>query len=212
MNKTLLTAALAAALFPLAAQAQSGEAFIEKSKIIGGGSVIHLYGLPTKDSLGKTHYFDTTLTLDINPTNGKPTNNVGVEAVKSPPIRSAEFVQGVYATGNATCDLVPSSFSGRVEFDLQCTDGGSHFTATWFTGLIAGHPYEQELKDAGLNTLPGNENYAWGKVGLAQNFSWFGCFDASELFAARQVGDFLTLTNYGHDSVVDCQITLNKQP
>jgi len=208
----LTSLALALAVLPLVASAQSNEAFIEKSKIIGGGNVIHLYGLPAKDSLGKLKYWDTTITLEIG-ANGKPTGNSATVSVPQSKAKSTEFVPGAYvdAMGNAACTLVNSAFSGRTEFDLHCTQGGHAYTGTWFTGPIAGHPWEADLVAAQLDTLPDNDQYSWGKTAMSST-QFFGCFNVPELMSARQVGDTLTLINYGGDKVVDCQMEFFRQP
>ncbi|MBT9595755.1 MAG: hypothetical protein IV094_07210 [Vitreoscilla sp.] len=216
MTKTLFAAAaLATILSPLAAQAQSAEVFIEKSKIVGGGAVIHLYGLPTKDSLGKARYYDATVTFTADPVTGKLSKTADVVAVGAAKVKTAEFVPGVYTFGTSTtCNLVPSAFQGRTQFDLHCGDTGTNtFTATWFTGLIAGHPYETELTTASLDTIPGNNEYAWGRVGYDGNATWLNnCFNDPELFSARQVGDILTLVNYGNNTSADCQASLTRVP
>lgn len=214
MNTLIKSMALALTTLPLVALAQSNEAFIEKSKIIGGGNVLHLYGLAAKDSTGKIFYWDTTITLEIGAT-GKPTGNSATVSVKQAKPNSTEFVPGVYvdAAGTHSCSLANSAFIGRTQFDLQCTrNDGKTSTMTWFTGLIAGHPWEADLVAAGLDTLPGNDQYAWGKTLFDDNYIFFNCFNDPELLSARQVGNTLTLVNYGFDKVFDCQISLFRQP
>jgi hypothetical protein len=216
MNTLLKVSAILSALaWPLAALSQSNEAFIEKSKIIGGGNVIHLYGLAAKDSTGKTKYWDTTITLEIG-ANGKPTGNSASVSVPQAKEKSTEFVPGVDvdAGGNYNCTLSNSPFLGRTEFDLHCTylANGLDYVSTWFTGPIAGHPWEADLVAAQLDTLPGNEEYAWGKALQDNNSSFFGCFNDPEMLSARQVGDTITLVNYGFDKVFDCQMSLFRQP
>jgi len=215
MNTLLNSFALALAVLPLSALAQSNEAFIEKSKIVGGGNVLHLYGLAAKDSNGKIKYWDTTITLEINSL-GKPTGSSTTVSVPQSKPKSTEFVPGVYAdaAGNYSCNLDYSAFQGRTEFDLHCiySANGLDYVSTWFTGPIAGHPWEADLVAAQLDTLPGNEEYAWGKALQDNNSTFFGCFNDPELLSARQVGNTLTLVNYGFDKVFDCQISLTRQP
>lgn len=213
MNTLLKLTCLALVAAPLAALAQSNEAFIEKSKIVGAGNELHLYGLPAKDSTGKIKYWDTTITLEIGPA-GKPTATSATLAVPQAKAKSTEFVPGSYAGGGSTCSLVNSPFNGRTQFDLQCFDAyyNVHLTATWYTGAISGHPWEADLVAAQLDTVVGNQEYAWGKTLYDNGTTFFACFNDPELLSARQVGDTLTLVNYGYDKVVDCQISFNKTP
>jgi hypothetical protein len=201
-------------LMPALALAQEPQAFTERSKVIATDREIHLYGLPTRGNDGTTNCFDVTITLELGDIKGRPIS-AAVNSVRCPRVRSSEFVPGIYtgfSAGTAvTCTLALSSFAGRIAVDLRCARDSSpsvQFAATWYTGLIDGHPLEPQLTAAGLDTLPGNEAFAWGRVGTDSNFTWFGCFNAPELFGARQVGDTVTLTNYGADSNFDCEISL----
>lgn len=205
--------ALMLALLPLSALAQNA-AHVEKSKIVGGGNVIQLYGLPAWDpTTSKYKYWDTTITLEIGP-NGKPTGNSATVSVPQAKPKSTEFVPGTYAdaNNNYTCTLQNSAFNGRTQFDLLCTyiANGSLFTSTWYTGLIAGHPWEVDLVAAGLNTLPGHEEHSWGRHMFGN--AAFSCLYVGHLFSARQVGNTLSIVDYYNDTNINCQLTLFKQP
>jgi hypothetical protein len=63
--------------------------------------------------------------------------------------------------------------------------------------------------DAGLNTLPGNEEHAWGQVTRTDYNG--GCTTFGNLFGARQVGGRLNLSIYGGDTVLDCTLEYLKQ-
>jgi hypothetical protein len=206
---------LAAAALP-AVHAQSNPAHVEKSKIVGGGNVIQLYGLPAWDpTTNKYKFWDTTITLEIGP-NGKPTGNSSTVSVPQAKPKSTEFVPGAYAdaAGSYACSLDNSAFMGRTQFDLRCTEvsNGRTYTLTWFTGPIAGHPWEADLVAAQLDTLPGHEEYAWGKTLFDSNLTFGPCFNDPEMLSARQVGAVLTVVNYSYDKVFDCQLSLTRQP
>ncbi|HSI58414.1 MAG TPA: hypothetical protein VLA16_12720 [Ideonella sp.] len=209
MNTLLKIAAAAVAVLPALACAQANPAYVEKSKIVGAGNKIQLFGLPGKSTAGAIKYWDTTITLEID-ANGKPTVTSATSSVLQAKPRSTEFVPGSYQTSGGTlCTLANSAFNGRTQFDLNC---GGGFTATWYTGAIAGHPWETELVVAQLDTIVGHDEFAWGKTVFDANTTWFSCFNDPELLSARQVGDTLTLVNYGSDKVVECQIGFNKTP
>jgi hypothetical protein len=61
------------------------------------------------------------------------------------------------------------------------------------------------------DTLPGQDEYAWGRTMDGDALTAFACFDDPELLSARQVGNTLSLVNHGFDQV-DCQYTLFKPP
>jgi hypothetical protein len=164
-----------AALLPAAAIAQTPTAFAERAQVISTGQDVQLYSLSTRDADGKIQCFDVTMSLAIA-NNGKPANTAVVSSEACPKVKVGEFVPGTYQTadGGATCSLVASPFAGRTQIDFYCTyPSGYEYTFTWYTGPIKGSPIEAELKTAGLNTLPGNEEYAWGRV--TRTDYGFGC-------------------------------------
>lgn len=194
----------AAGLLSAAASAQTPTAFAERAQVISTGQDVQLYNLSTRDVDGKIRCFDVTMSLAIR-NNGEPADTAVVASAACPKIKVGEFVPGRYQTqgGDSVCNLVASSFAGRTEFNLYCTNSDTRqYTYTWYTGSIKGSPIEAELKAAGLNTLPGNEEYAWGRI-TRTDYS-FGCTGFSNLFGARQVGGRLNLSIYDDDTVLDC--------
>jgi hypothetical protein len=202
---TNIAFAAAAALLPAAsALADTPTAFAERAQVISTGQDVQLYSLSTKDADGKIHCLDVTVSLAIR-NNGEPAETAVVSSQACPKVKVGEFVPGTYQTadGGATCSLVASPFAGRTQIDFYCTyPDGYEYTFTWYTGPIKGSPIEAELKTAGLNTLPGNEEYAWGRV--TRTDSNGGCTTFGNLFGARQVGGRLNLSIYGFDTVLDC--------
>jgi hypothetical protein len=196
------------------AWAQSAEVLLQNSKTYAIGNKFYLYSLPTKTAGGKVSYWDVELTLDAD-ASGKPATSTVTKSVPAPKIKKSEFVQGTYVTGTATCSLTPSAFDGRTQFELNCIDSNSgyHYIGVWHTGPIAGHPEEVRLRAAKLDLIPGSEEYSWGKTAYAGG-TWFGCFDdtpSQELLSARQVGNVITLINWGVNDVEDCRVNLTKQ-
>jgi hypothetical protein len=212
MNTRLRTSVLgsvAAALFaPCLVSAQT--AFAERSEPVVLGQEVNLFNLPTKDATGDiTKYWDVTITLQQD-ANGKVIDATAT-SVPAPKIRSSLFVVGNYVADNGEeCTLQASALNGRTQYDLRCFyfNGSTryNFATTWFSGPIKGHPYETDLVAAGLDTIVGNKDYSWGRIGFDDNTTFFSCFNDAELHSARQVGGVITLINYGSDNVVDCQM------
>jgi hypothetical protein len=202
LTHTAVTAA--AVLSSAAALAQTPTAFAERAQVISTGQDVQLYSLSTKDVDGKIRCFDVTMSLAIR-NNGEPADTAAVSSAACPKVKVGEFVPGTYQTadGGATCTLDASPFAGRTQLQFYCTyPSGYEYTFTWYTGPIKGSPIEAELKAAGLNTLPGNEEYAWGRITRTDYDG--GCTSFGNLFGARQVGGRLNLSIYGGDTVLDC--------
>jgi hypothetical protein len=200
------TLALFAAILPAASMAQTATAFAERSEVIATGQDIHLYGLSTKDDEGKVHCFDVTASLSIVGSTGKPASTAAVTSAACPKVKPGEFAVGAYTdvSGNFSCTLASSPFAGRTEFDLACSDtAGRHHSYTWYTGPISGSPIEAQLDAAKLDTLPGNDQYAWGRI-TRSDWNYDGCTYFGSLFGAREVNGRITLSIYGGDAILDC--------
>jgi hypothetical protein len=201
------------AFLPSISLAAAPTAYLERSKVIATGRQIKAYSVPTKDADGDIHYYDVTINLPIL-ANGKPGASAPVISVVSPSVRVNEFVPGTYTGGGASCTLLSSPFGGRTEVVLNCTSSGYNFSATWYTGPIAGHPYQTELENASIDTIPGYTNFAWGKVGNTDNrYWWNSCISyngVNSILSARQVNNTLTLHNYVNDNISNCQVNLIK--
>jgi hypothetical protein len=189
----------------VAAAQTAPRVFVQNAQTVGAGDTVYLYSLPTRLEDGTLQYWDTELQISTN-ANGKP-DAAAVTSEKAPKIRKAEFLTGTYSaegTNDRNCTTRASAASGRTQFDFSCTfSSGAPFAVTWYTGPIAGHPYEAELRAAGLDQLAGD--YAWGKVLTNATDTYYLCFNLGELISARQVGDRLTLTNYDDDTIINCE-------
>jgi hypothetical protein len=185
------------------AQTAPAEVFIQNAQVVGTGDTLHLYGLPTRTSEGKVSYWDATVVLEALP--GGRLKSAAISSVAAPKLTKSEFVVGTYTINNngglRTCKLVASPFAGRTQFDLSCDDDSTVFT--WYTGPIAGHPDEAAIRAAKLDTLPGAEEYSFGRDVRTGSMT---CTAFGANFTARQVGDALTLNNYYGDNVLDCQL------
>jgi hypothetical protein len=214
VSKKLLLSVVLGAFLPSILSAATPTAYLERSKVIATGRQIKAYSVPTKDEDGTIRYYDITINLPIL-ANGKPRVTAPVISVPSPRVRVNEFVPGTYTGGGASCTLLSSPFGARTEVVLNCTFNGYNFSATWYTGPIAGHPYQIELENASIDTLPRSviENFAWGKVGNTDNrYWWNNCIlyntSLNDILAIRQVNNRLTFHNYRKDNISDCQVDL----
>jgi hypothetical protein len=128
----------------------------------------------------------------------------------TPKTPSNKFIDGTYVDNQGiTCTLDTSELSdGRIEAALTCLtkESTSHLSATWATGRIPGHPFELDLKAAGIDKIPGYANYSWGKIGTGSYA--LRCFYTNQIFSVRQVRKTLTLTNYGTGNAATCGVNL----
>jgi hypothetical protein len=178
-------------------------AFVERSGIVGVKDKIYITRVPTRDSKGRIQYFD--ITIDLNVTDAGIANTATVVSKRSPRLLTNEFVAGDYEeAGGAQCEVaIGVALQGRTTGVLNCTGGHRQETnAAWYTGPIAGHPFQPDLIAAGIDKIPGNENVSWGKH--LSGYSAFDCFFAGQIIGVNQAGNVVAITNYGDDSSVDC--------
>lgn len=210
-----LAASLLASLFASTAQAQTAEVYLQGARQFGAGNTIYLYGLPVRNAVDSTvSYWDAQVLVEAAADTGRPNKLSFTSVVRAQKLKKTEFQTGPYKDVNATadCELTASPFNGRNEYSLDCTNtSGRHFTALWYPGPIAGHPYETDLLAAKLDTIPGSAEYSWGKTVFNDGLVWFGCFRSPLLLSARQVGNVITLIQWGNDIVEDCRMTFHKQ-
>ncbi|ASF47807.1 hypothetical protein [Methylovulum psychrotolerans] len=154
-------------------------------------------------------YIDLSVLSDgkIDTTNAKVT--IGL----SPNLPANTFIPGTYIDGQgATCTVVTTVLQGgRTEAALSCSgDFGYTFQANWVTGIILGHPYELDLRAAGIDKLSSYTNYSWGKVANS-SYGWWGCMDANDIVSARQIGNTLAIGGYNTANLKKCGVNLTKK-
>lgn len=119
---------------------------------------------------------------------------------------STKFLSGTYLDGlGNSCTLgVSKALGGRTGGALSCTiNTDSNFSANWFTGPIAGHPFEPEFISAGIDKITGAENVAWGK-GSTITTNLYRCFNRGDIISVHQAENILVINNFGSDSVIEC--------
>jgi hypothetical protein len=200
----------AAACVPLCAHAQTTprSAFLERGQVLASGNQVKTFRLPTTDENNKLTYWDVTIDLGVGKT-GKPADNAVVTSVKSPKFSGSDFVAGTYNdTFNSPCTFTTAILDGgRQEVAFNC----SFLTGSVVNGPIEGHPFELDLTAAKIGDIPGYRNYSWGLVGFSNGTNWT-CFNTNEVISARQIANQIVITNYGKDNIVDCGMTLVRQP
>jgi hypothetical protein len=128
-----------------------------------------------------------------------------------PNILSNKFVNGIYTDGDgSTCVLETSKLkNGRTEGILSCLKRGKIFlSATFVTGKIKDHPFEAELKAAGIDGSRNPDNFSWGKTG--ESNAW-ECFGNNHLFSVQQQNNTLFINNHTNDAGASCGIRLKKK-
>lgn len=139
----------------------------------------------------------------------------GAALSPSPPGQRStnQFMAGVYTDNGQEpfiCTIATSNLKGgRTEVAISCKKNAHILSASWATGAITGHPFELDLKAAGIDKIPGNDSYAWGKVSFTtNNWSTWECFRTSHIISARQVGETIALSCYEKANQQKCGITL----
>jgi len=191
---------------------EATEFFSQNAQPVLLGDKLYLYSLPTRNADGKVQYWDVVLDLDANE-KGKPNKAAMTVSERAEKIKFKQFVSGTYVEANSgrQCELVTSAFGGRQEAQMNCyNDAGAEvYTYQWYTGPIAGNVWEPEFIAAGLDTISGAEEFAWGKMTHEAAASSDTCASVGHLVSARQTGGQVSVVNYRDDTVANCSRTFN---
>jgi hypothetical protein len=118
-----------------------------------------------------------------------------------------EFIPGTYSgiVGDTCTAGVSAASGGRTAGALSCKNADNEviFNANWVTGPIAGHPFESELRAAGIDENTGAENVAWGQSSSVNNSGYCGQLNGA-IISAHQAGNVLAVNNFGGDNQIDC--------
>lgn len=205
---------LAAVLAAGPAMAADPAVRLENAYVLSSGAQVQAFRVPAVDANGVVRYYDVRIDLTVN-AQGRIAPTAAVTSVKSPAIPGDRFVAGTYVEPlNAyLCTVSTSILAGsRMEGAMNCPTGGSaYITMSWTTGDLTGHPLELDLRAAGIDQIPGYQNYAWGKVG-GSFATWWNCFGVNDVISARQVGNQITLNSYGAGNVAECGVTVTLVP
>lgn len=181
-------------------------AFLERAAIVGVGKNVHVIRVPTQDINGAVKYFDLEITLNVN--NEGMVDAATVIAAQSPQFSTNAFVAGNYIEVNGSqCTLNAGvALEGRTALAFNCVgESASNIVgATWYTGPIAGHPFELDLTGAGVDQIPGHENLSWGKIAYDGRTVALGCFQSNQIIGLNQIGNVLAITNYGNGNLAHC--------
>jgi hypothetical protein len=128
-----------------------------------------------------------------------------------PNILSKKFVNGIYTDGDgSTCILETSKLkNGRTEAILSCIKSGKLFlSAIFVTGEIKGHPFESDLRAAGIDNSRNPDDFSWGKTNDSNAWS---CFGNNHIFSVQQRNNTLFLNNHINDATASCGVNLIKK-
>jgi hypothetical protein len=211
-----IAAAMAAQVGPAFAQATNPGLRLQYSEITGIEDKVYIFGVPTTDSAGRRRSFDVVIDLTAM-SDGTPATSALVTSRLSPtPPLSPKIVPGAYKSNReGTCTITNFALrSGRTQSQMRClADAGSAFEITLVTGGIsAGHPFETQLKAAGINTRPDVTSYIWGLVtlGVVGNFGGCGTMYGGSIIGGQQAGNNLTLSLFNTAGEFKCSTTLIK--
>jgi hypothetical protein len=211
-KKVFFPIALTVLVPTLALAVTTPTAFLESAQIIGTGTQLQAYRVPTKDQNGVTKYYDVTVTLNVLP-NGTIGTTSAVASTLSPTLASNKFIPGTYKDPNGNvCTVAVSTLNGgRMQSALTCRlPNGYPLSATWITGPVPGHPFELDLRAAMIDKIPGYQNFSWGKVSSADAL-WWQCLNTSDIISATQVSNVIQITGYDRGNTQVCGTTLTKQ-
>jgi hypothetical protein len=159
-------------------------------------------------------YYNLTIGLNVLADGKIDTSAATITSVLSPNYDANKFIAGTYVDAYGTrCTVVTTVLQGgRTEASFSCKTTDNHvFQANWVTGLIPGHPFELELRDASIQSISGYGNYSWGKIANSDSWWWGGQYAPSGIISARQIGNTLAIGLYGDDNVQDSGVNLTKQ-
>jgi hypothetical protein len=128
-----------------------------------------------------------------------------------PNIPSKKFVNGIYTDDDGSiCVLETSKFkNSRTEGILSCLKRGEIFlSATFVTGKIKDHPFEADLRSAGIDKSRNPDNFSWGKTGKSN--AW-DCFGSNHIFSVQQRDNNLFVNNHIKNVTASCGIRLAKK-
>ncbi len=214
MFKVLIRSIIVILIIPTIVLAATPTAFMQNAQVIGTGKQIKAYRVPTQDEKGIIRYYDLTVNLNVLKNGKIDASKSSVKAVPSKLVLSTQFLPGTYTDANNRwkCTMDTSVLKGgRTETALACNKtSGPEISISWASGPIKGHPFELDLKAAGIDKITGYDNYAWGRVGYSYLTEW-GCFRTNHIISARQAGNLLNLTCYGESNTALCGTTLIKK-
>jgi len=181
-------------------------AFLERATIVGVGKNVHVTRVPTQDINGIVRYFDVEISLNVN--DEGMVDAATVISAESPQFLTNAFVAGNYEEVNGSqCTLTAGvALEGRTALAFNCVgeSAGNIVGATWYTGPIAGHPFELDLTGAGVDQIPGHENLSWGKIAYDGRTVALNCFQSNQIIGLNQIGNTLAITNYGSGNLAHC--------
>jgi len=187
--------------------------YLENAQVFATGNKIQAFRVPTVDTDGKTQYYDLTIELDVS-NDGTIGATAAIDTMVSPNFAADKFIAGTYEDGGSvTCTVATTVLQGgRMEAVLSCKSvAGDKFQASWITGLIPGHPFEPDLKAAGIDKLASYSNYSWGKIGNVSTVGdWWDCMNLNGIISALQVGEVITIGDYEDSNTQKCSVNLTK--
>jgi len=188
----IVSACLATLLIFNSNPARADSFMLDYGNVVGSGDQITITRLPIVRNNGKVIYKDVIIKFGLNKKRNLIVLKKFPKTTNSTPIMNADLVAGRYQLNNSSWeyDLIGPTVgpNGRSLWTLVGTNNS--LDMTFYTGPVKGHPLEQRIKDAGINSSPFTFGFSSNGHSLSNRFG-HDC-----LIAAHMVGSDLKLDSH----------------
>lgn len=208
--------------FNTATHAAIPKAMLQNSAHYAIDNTVHVFRVPTSDSLGKIRYYDAKINLVIN-NDGSISPNARVTSALSPTPLNINVQPGTYQEtgGIDRCTVTNINLTnGRVQSFFRCTNGTNVLNTFEFsvaTGPVsAGHPFLAQLLTRKVNVRTDVGTQSWG-ITTNNGFSIGSCFFSAigTAIGVKTNGSLLVINVITNDNLgvnTYCAPTITKLP
>lgn len=117
---------------------------LQNAQVVAAGKDLNMFRIPVKDiTTGATTFFDAAFEFGVMDDGSVGFKRITTASISESSLRQGDnFVTGTYTDASGNRYGLTSTFgaSGRLQYHLRALDAGKTFSASWFTGPIAGNP------------------------------------------------------------------------
>jgi hypothetical protein len=117
---------------------------LQAAQVVAAGKDLKMYRIPIKDlNTGATTFFDATFEFGRMDDGSIGFKRISTASVSHSSLRQGDnFITGTYADTAGNRFGVTSTYGagGRIQYHITSLNSGKAFSASWFTGPVAGHP------------------------------------------------------------------------